>query len=308
MPFVFKRVAIAPRNLTAEWPLRTLARGKAAVSNLIMETFTSSRGTLHPETERNGSVEFARFIAAIGIIWFHEQVPGGEIGLAGLSVFTVFVTYYAAQSSKISFVVLRIWAVWCAIYLFANLADVTLTSQTFADKFHWWMLATGPAIHLWFLPFAFVIGLIVKRGPPGYALLTLLTGVFFFANFEMKPLTQYGSVMPAVMVGIVMAISKNNKVAAAAAVLALGVTADISLILGGAVAALALIFPVRISWAVKILGRASLTMYLAHPAISAALKYAHLDPIPKAVAVVLASIAVAIILDHIPAKRLLALK
>jgi peptidoglycan/LPS O-acetylase OafA/YrhL len=170
------------------------------------------------------------------------------------------------------------------------------------------MLATGPAIHLWFLPFAFFIGLIVKRGPPGYAVLTLLTGVFFFANFEMKPLAQYASVMPAVMVGIVMAISKKNKVAAAAAVLALGVTADISLILGGAVAALALIFPIRISPALHILGRASLTMYLAHPAISAALKYAHLDPMPKAVAVVLVTITVAVILDWMPAKRLLVLK
>lgn len=280
--------------------------------NPRMETSPSSRGSLNSatttHTERNGSVEFARFLGAIGIVWFHEQVIGGEIGLAGLSVFTVFAAYYAAQSSKLSFVMLKIWAVWCGIYLAANLADVAVTAQTFTDKFHWWMLATGPAIHLWFLPFAFAVSWTVKQGWAGYAVLTVLTGACFLTDIQAIPLVQYASVMPAVILGVIMAVSRKNKLATALAVLALGATADISLILGGAVAALALVFPVRISPPLQMLGRASLTMYLAHPAISAVLKYAQLDPIPKAVAVVLATIAVAIVLDRMPAKRFLMLK
>ena len=282
------------------------------MSNLAMETSPSSRGSpdtaTATQTERNGSVEIARFLAAIGIVWFHEQVIGGQIGLAGLPVFTVFVAYYAAQSSKHSFVMLKIWAVWCGIYLAANLADVAVTSQTFSEKFHWWMLATGPAIHLWFLPFAFAVSWIVKQGWAGYAALIVLTGAGLFTDIQAIPLIQYASVMPAVILGVIMAVTGKNKLAAALAVIALGATANISLILGGAVAALALIFPIRITPTLQMLGRASLTMYLAHPAISAVLKYSRLDPTPKAVAVVLATIAIAIILDRMPVKRFLLLR
>lgn len=258
----------------------------------------------YPESPaRNGSVEVARFIAAIGIVWFHEQVIGGQIGLAGLSVFTVFVVFYAKGGTPI----LKIWAAWSLLYLLANLADVVLTGQAFEQKFHFWMILTGPSLHLWFLPFAFAVVWIVKKGPVGIALLALLAVLGALIDPTEIPLAQYNSVLPPAIFGALLA-QRYMPIVALLGVAAFAFTGYTPWILGCGAAALALLYTTPATNLTTFLGRISLPIYLAHPAVSAALKHAHMEPVPKAVATILCTIALATLLDQLPRKKVLGLR
>lgn len=42
-----------------------------------------------PVRQRNGTVDLARFIGAIAIIWFHRPLPGASTALAALHLFIV---------------------------------------------------------------------------------------------------------------------------------------------------------------------------------------------------------------------------
>ena len=48
------------------------------------------------------------------------------------------------------------FAVWSGIFGLLKLAEVLLTGVSLGSEFKPSMLLTGPAIHLWFLPFAYV--------------------------------------------------------------------------------------------------------------------------------------------------------
>lgn len=254
-------------------------------------------------SERNGSVELARFVSSIGIVWFHEQVPGGPFGLAGLSAFMVFVVFYAAGNT------LHIWLVWSALYLCANLADVLLSRQTFPEKFYWWMLLTGPAIHLWFLPFAYVVCRIVKKGPKAIAVLACLMVFCLMADIKTVPFAQYASVLPAAMFGVALSAFPHHMTLVSTIGLAgLLLTGNIAWILGCGLAAVSLVYPLPTTPLMTILGRIALPIYLIHPAISAAAKQFGLLAWDKAIVVVLVSIVVSIALDRSPIKRYLALR
>lgn len=53
------------------------------------------------------------------------------------------------------------WLVWSAIYGAMKLAEVAVTGVPLRHEFAPWMWLVGTAIHLWFLPFAFVTSLAV---------------------------------------------------------------------------------------------------------------------------------------------------
>lgn len=115
---------------------------------------------------RNATLDYARPVAAIGIIVFHTGGIGAEIGYAGLPFFLillVFLAFPVAATQPFPIYakgriarLMRPWAVWSGIYGALKLADVWLADAPFAAEFAPWMLLAGPAIHLWFLPFACV--------------------------------------------------------------------------------------------------------------------------------------------------------
>ena len=53
------------------------------------------------------------------------------------------------------------WLVWSVVYGGVKLAEALVEGQPLGSAFAPWMLLTGPAIHLWFLPFAFAASLVL---------------------------------------------------------------------------------------------------------------------------------------------------
>jgi len=42
------------------------------------------------DTERNGLIDYGRFLAALGIVWFNAQAPGDRIAYLALPFFLLF--------------------------------------------------------------------------------------------------------------------------------------------------------------------------------------------------------------------------
>ena len=116
--------------------------------------------------KRNATLDIARLVAAFGIVLFHSKAPGGQFGYAALPFFLMVMIMLAVPSAAHrpfgSFAkdraarLLLPWLIWSAVYGIFKLANVVLHHKPFSDDFSLSMVLTGPAIHLWFLPFAFL--------------------------------------------------------------------------------------------------------------------------------------------------------
>jgi hypothetical protein len=109
------------------------------------------------KTARNGLVDYGRFIAALGIVWFDTQVIGNRIAYVALPFFLVLLSMPSGSSlaarAKRLLVPFLVWSVVFAV------VQITFAVKYGAPPFGWWdwhMLLAGTWIHLWFLPFAFL--------------------------------------------------------------------------------------------------------------------------------------------------------
>ena len=110
---------------------------------------------------RNGFLDYLRLIAAFGIVWFHAAAPGYRIAYAGLPVFLVLL----ALPSRMGMAdrarrLLLPFLIWSAVYALFRAWNAAEQGQAL---FEWWkprMFLTGTSIHLWFLPFAFLVALV----------------------------------------------------------------------------------------------------------------------------------------------------
>lgn len=185
-------------------------------------TFTSTR---------NGSVDAARFIGALGIVWFHEQAPFAWIGYAALPMFMAFVLYFSlsqvdAPATRANVMargrrLLLPWLAWSVIYGLAKVADALVGGVPISSEFEIWMLLTGTKIHLWFLPFAFVAGLLMQQLMSAgnftsrrFGILSagfLAYQVVFFwllTDYDFgRPLHQWMFVMPACYLGFMLRLT-----------------------------------------------------------------------------------------------------
>jgi hypothetical protein len=109
---------------------------------------------------RNGLLDYCRLIAAFGIVWFHTEAPGFRIAYAALPFFLVLLAMPSrAGLGERARQLLVPFAVWSVIY--ALLLMLTAVKNDL-DIFGWWrpqMIVMGTSIHLWFLPFAFLVAL-----------------------------------------------------------------------------------------------------------------------------------------------------
>ena len=120
---------------------------------------------------RNATLDYARLIAAFGIVFFHSGAPGGNIAYAALPFFLIlliamavpaaektdFPTWIRSRAQRL----LLPWLVWSGVYGTLKIVEVLLTSASISSEFATYMIFTGPALHLWFLPFAFVICVLI---------------------------------------------------------------------------------------------------------------------------------------------------
>lgn len=100
-----------------------------------------------------------RYGCASGIVWFHLGGPHAWIGHAALIVFIILSINFALARNEVTWNrirVLKLWAFWSAIYAGLKIAQQALLGQPLGPEFQWWMLATGPILPLWFLPFIYI--------------------------------------------------------------------------------------------------------------------------------------------------------
>lgn len=164
---------------------------------------------------RNGSIEYARFLGALGIVWFHMKMPGGSTALSALQLFILFQVYFGVERalSPQAHRLLVPWLLWSIIYAVGKTAQALLQDNPVSEEFELWMIFTGPSIHLWYLPFSFacvaLAGVMMQTitWPVIYAF-TVLTAVVSLAAANLMdltiPLAQWSTVIAAAVIGLLV--------------------------------------------------------------------------------------------------------
>ena len=232
---------------------------------------------------RNGSIEYLRFAGAGGIVWFHLGMPGSQIALSALPMFVTFLVYFGVGTSvkKRAIRLMAPWAIWSVIYTLVKLADALVSGNPIASEFSYWMLFTGPALHLWFLPFSFFFLLLFERlkGRVLWLVAIILSGLSLWAlqnGLLQVPLEQWASVVPAAFLGLLMRQEKSPITVAAGFIVVCAVlylagwnTSTMQLALGALVTFIALGIKSRATRISTTLSALSLGVYLIHPLIYA---------------------------------------
>lgn len=231
-----------------------------------------------PPTLRNGGIDYARFLGAIGIVWFHMHLPGAWLSYAALPMFTILLIYFGwGKSLADRYERLLIpWLIWCVVFALLKIVEILLTQSTFADEFKPWMLLTGTAIHLWFLPFSFLF-LAVARAVtfnPIYLAIPISVAAIWASNTVdlAIPFKQWANILPAAFVGLMLCYTR-----AIIPVSVVAVAISVALYVAGfnkvtpqliiAVVAIAALMkmPIPVTWLSETLGGLSLGIYLIHP-------------------------------------------
>jgi len=255
---------------------------------------------------RNATIDYARLLAAFGIVIFHAKGPGAQIGYAALPFFLMLLVVTASPGARRSDFrpyataragrLLRPWLIWSGIYGALKLGEVIVVGIPFRTEFSSWMLLTGPALHLWFLPFALVTSLAIhpiirwQTNETRRAVLLVILAVstlFALGLWEQFPtlpipITQWLYALPAVLLGLAIAVCSERplwqiafSIAVCAVAFGLGWTSNLS---QAALAAAGLIFclnwRVPTSWLSRWMASVSLGVYLAHPLVLSILQRA----------------------------------
>lgn len=260
---------------------------------------------------RNASFDYVRLIAVIGIIWFHTKAPHAEIGYSGLSFFLLLLAYLAImQISQLRDMRYRApaflryaasrgmrlilpWLLVSGLFGLLKLADV-MRGADWQTEFTNQMWLTGTAPHLWFLPFAFVtclafwpLGRMIKRMRRsvqmslciGFAGLSLVALTFWQTAALPAPIAEWAYALPAVCLGVSLALTGGyiwRMYLIAVLFFGFALFADLThglLQLGIATTLLltCTLIKIRPHAAAAFAARASLGVYLIHPAVASIL-------------------------------------
>jgi len=159
------------------------------------------------KTARNGLIDYGRFVAALGIVWFHSQAPGTRIAYIALPFFLVLLSIPSNSSIAVRARRLLVpFVTWSLIFAMLRTA---LSLKHGDPPFGWWdwsMVFSGTWIHLWFLPFAFLAAILAPwfqhpLASLGAALLAA-TLMAVKGTPEIVPLGQWSFGVIPVLVGI----------------------------------------------------------------------------------------------------------
>lgn len=182
--------------------------------------------------EYKHSIDLVRFIAACGIVWYHVGSPGSNIEYCWLLVFMIFSIALMMNGSTDHFILAKFkrfmipWIFWSFVYGFTKIAKAAIVKKPLFYKFYPWMLFTGVSLHLWFLPFAFLIMIllfIIKKNinlntDKNYiwalisGLSLVIVSYVYGSTIGIVPLTQWAFIFPAVPVGIYFSSIRHNSI------------------------------------------------------------------------------------------------
>ncbi len=188
---------------------------------------------LEYQANRNSAIDLARLFGAFGIVWFHAKAPGSSIGYSALQLFMTLTILFSAKTgidiTYRQFLLSRFtrlivpWLAWSVIFGAAKIIDSYYHNIPFEEEFMFWMFLTGPAIHLWFLPYVFCLSLLFlfldkQRDKLNYSRgiipIFVTTNVFFIYilnTYEFSiPFAQWLYVFPAAFLGWAMHLNRNS--------------------------------------------------------------------------------------------------
>ena len=122
---------------------------------------------------RIANIERLRILAAFGIVWFHtEDALWRSVGYAGLPIFLMVFCSLIALKQKpddISYFtmkragrLLKPWLFWSIVYLCFKIFKRALYGEDVFGFFTGHMFISGTSIHLWYLPYAFLVALFIN--------------------------------------------------------------------------------------------------------------------------------------------------
>lgn len=118
------------------------------------------------------SIEGLRFLAAFGIVWFHaDEASWRNVGYAGLPIFVlVFCALIVIHFNDLQFSeygrkrskrLLIPWLFWSIVFSVIKAGRCYLSADHSLSVPSWNDFIMGGNIHLWFLPFAFFLSLLL---------------------------------------------------------------------------------------------------------------------------------------------------
>lgn len=125
------------------------------------------------QNQRIANIEYLRILAAFGITWFHTQnAIGRSIGYIGLPVFLIIFSSLSARNldsesllwyaRRKAHRLLKPWLFWSIIYIGYKVLKQSILHTEISESFSYSMLLTGSSLHLWYLPFAFVMAIVIN--------------------------------------------------------------------------------------------------------------------------------------------------
>lgn len=233
---------------------------------------------------RNHGIELLRFVGAGAVVWFHLHLPGSWAAFAALHLFVILAVYFGAGRPLERHLrrLMLPWLFWSLVYGAAKLAQAQVMGTSLADEFAPWMVLTGLSVHLWFLPFTFVVVALNTRlhplpvwAPPllmGVALVVMRLGPY------PTPVAQWVHVLPAAVLGLWMAtragplipLAVTATLAAALWVAGFGKGIEQTAI-AAALCLIVFLVPLRSNPVTSALASLSFGVYLVHPLVVALL-------------------------------------
>jgi peptidoglycan/LPS O-acetylase OafA/YrhL len=131
----------------------------------------SATAPLSLSRERLANIDTLRILAAVGIVWFHtEGVPGRRIGYAALPIFLLIffslITRNTHADGTVHFLkrrwnrLMAPWLFWSVVYAVCKSAKAIcmMDMDALRGMLSVESLLAGAHIHLWYLPYAFILG------------------------------------------------------------------------------------------------------------------------------------------------------
>jgi Acyltransferase family len=128
-------------------------------------------------SDRLSGVDLIRLVSVAGLVWFHIGAPWAEFAYAGLPTVMLFSVALPMMSGRkrpffeeVSRRGLRLlppWIFWSGFYGAWIVARSLYRGYSLGPLRRWENLLIGPTIHLWYLPFAFLVtlaALVLRRG------------------------------------------------------------------------------------------------------------------------------------------------